>query len=129
MARVIIAEDEPIIAMMLEDWLNDLGHIVVGTATRNADAIDMVEHREADCAIIDFHLADGVALPLISEMNRCSKPFVVLTGASNSEIRAVCTRVPVLGKPIDFDELRHALNGLYVPPPPANAPIDVRDRV
>jgi two-component system, response regulator PdtaR len=57
--RVLIVEDEALIAMQLEAFLQDEGHVVVGVAATSAEAKDMADATNADLALVDIHLIDG----------------------------------------------------------------------
>lgn len=57
MIRVFLVEDDPLVAMMLEGYLDVLGHEIVVTAATVAEALDLVAKRDFDLAILDVHLA------------------------------------------------------------------------
>jgi two-component system, response regulator PdtaR len=57
--RVLIVEDEILIALELESLLQDAGHEVVGIAACSADAAAMAGEQQPDLAFVDIHLADG----------------------------------------------------------------------
>ncbi len=57
--RILVVEDEPLIAMMLEDFLDTLGHRVAGTAESVGEALAEVEKGGFDVAIIDIQLKGG----------------------------------------------------------------------
>ena len=57
--RVMIIEDEPIIAMDLQNIVESLGHTVVGIATTRAEAVALAKHDEVDLVLADIQLADG----------------------------------------------------------------------
>ena len=70
--RILIVEDEILIALELESLLQDLGHDVVGIAASSEDAISLGEDLKPELAFVDIHLADGptgvdVARELASE--------------------------------------------------------------
>jgi two-component system, response regulator PdtaR len=70
--RILIVEDEILIALELESLLQDLGHDVVGIAASSEDAISLGEDLKPEIAFVDIHLADGptgvdVARELASE--------------------------------------------------------------
>jgi CheY-like chemotaxis protein len=56
---ILIVEDEPLIAMMLEDFLDALGHTVAASCDNVADALGQVERGSFDVAILDVRLKDG----------------------------------------------------------------------
>jgi CheY-like chemotaxis protein len=57
--RVLVVEDEILIALELESLLQEAGHEVVGLATSSADALALAAKQQPDLAFVDIHLADG----------------------------------------------------------------------
>ena len=57
--RVLIIEDEPVIAMHLQDIVEDMGHTVVGLASTHDEAVDLSASTEPDLVLADIRLADG----------------------------------------------------------------------
>jgi DNA-binding response OmpR family regulator len=57
--RVLIVEDESLIALSVEDALTDAGHIVSGIAASQAEAIEFAAAEPPDCAVVDIRLASG----------------------------------------------------------------------
>lgn len=57
--RVLVVEDEALIAIELEYLLEDLGHVIVGVASCSADAIALGRTTTPDVALVDIHLIDG----------------------------------------------------------------------
>jgi two-component system, response regulator PdtaR len=58
--RILIVEDEFLIALELESLLQDIGHDVVGIAASSAEAIDLAKRSSPDLAFVDVHLSDGL---------------------------------------------------------------------
>lgn len=58
--RILIVEDEFLIALELESLLQDIGHDVVGIAASSAEAIDLAGQSSPDLAFVDVHLSDGL---------------------------------------------------------------------
>ncbi|MGO4386652.1 response regulator [Microvirga sp. 2YAF29] len=58
--RILIVEDEFLIALELESLLQDIGHDVVGIAASSAEAIDLARQSSPDLAFVDVHLSDGL---------------------------------------------------------------------
>src|SRR5918993_4046552 len=78
---VLIVEDEPLIAMMLEDFLETLGHAVVGTCESVDEAIAKVDEGGFDLAIIDVQLKDGQQVwPLADRLAAEGTPYIIATG-------------------------------------------------
>jgi DNA-binding LytR/AlgR family response regulator len=65
--RVLIVEDEPLVALELEELLLDEGFEVVGSATDAAQAIDLGRRHRPDVAFLDLNLADGLTGPRIAK--------------------------------------------------------------
>lgn len=57
--RILVVEDEALIALELECLLDDLGHVTVGVAGTSAEAIAMGRSTAPDVALVDIHLVDG----------------------------------------------------------------------
>lgn len=57
--RVLVVEDEVLIALELEFLLGDLGHVTVGVAGSSQEAIALGRHTVPDVAFVDIHLIDG----------------------------------------------------------------------
>ena len=60
MKRVLICEDEPLVALDLEQMVYDSGHVPIGPARGYGEAMELAEVSKPDVAIIDIHLADGL---------------------------------------------------------------------
>jgi CheY-like chemotaxis protein len=108
---ILIVEDEPLIAMMLEDFLDSLGHRIVATADCVADAMPHVENGGFDVAIVDVHLRGGeVAWPLADRLSDRGLPFVVATGGHIEPPPERHAGAPLLAKPYTIDAIEPALN-------------------
>lgn len=57
--RILVVEDEALIALELEFLLEDLGHVTVGVASSSAEAIMLGAETQPDVALVDIHLLDG----------------------------------------------------------------------
>jgi CheY-like chemotaxis protein len=107
---ILIVEDEPLIAMMLEDFLESLGHDVVATCESVEDAMAQVKAGGFDLAIIDVQLKDGKQVwPVADRLKAEGKPFIVATGGHVEPPPAQHAEVPVLAKPYTIDAIQPAL--------------------
>src|SRR5438128_10876204 len=101
---VLIVEDEPLIAMMLEDFLDSLGYTGVATCDTVKDALEKVEAGGFDVAIVDVHLKDGGAVwPVADRLAEAGTPFVIATGGHVDPPPAAHAGAPVLSKPYTID--------------------------
>ena len=113
---ILIVEDEPLIAMMLEDFLDSLGHQVVGTAETVEEAIARCDEGGFDVAIVDVHLKGGETVwPVADRLCEKGVPFVLATGGHIEPPPERHAAAPVLAKPYTIDAiepvLKQALNG------------------
>jgi CheY-like chemotaxis protein len=107
--RILVVEDEALIAFMLEDMLADLGHEVVATAARLPQALEMAEARAFDVAILDVNL-DGVkTFPVADVLLRRGIPFAFATGYGREGLDARHRDAAVIRKPFAVAELERTI--------------------
>jgi CheY-like chemotaxis protein len=107
---VLIVEDEPLIAMMLEDFLDSLGYDVVAACDSVRDALEHVEKGGFDVAIVDVNLKDGGSIwPVADLLAKKGKPFVIATGGHVDTPPAAHAGAPVLSKPYTIDAVEPAI--------------------
>ena len=79
--RLLVCEDNPIIAMELEFLLEGAGHRVVAIAARSTAAIAAARDHRPDAALVDLGLADGrTGMQVADELRRLGIPFVIVSG-------------------------------------------------
>ena len=61
--RILVVEDEALIAMMIEDYLLDMGHEVVGPVSRLEAAVETAREGAFDCALLDVNLSGRRSFP------------------------------------------------------------------
>ena len=111
---VLIVEDEPLIAMMLEDFLETLGHDVVGTCESVDEAIAKVDEGGFDIAIIDVQLKDGQQVwPLADRLAEQGTPYIIATGGHVEPPPEQHADAPVLSKPYTIEAIEPALEQAY----------------
>ena len=108
--RVLIVEDEAMIAMMIEDMLTDLGCEVVGPASQIAQALRVIKSEEFDAAILDVNLNGVQIFPVAEALHAKGVPFVFATGYGASGISREYSDRLVLQKPFKQQQLEKALN-------------------
>ncbi|GGO90418.1 response regulator [Stakelama pacifica] len=108
--KILIVEDEPLIAMMLEDFLDMLGKQPAGSADTVAAALEQLSAGDFDAAILDVHLRGGEkAWPVAAALAERNIPFVLATGGSGEMIDPAFRDRPVLAKPFTMDGVEAAL--------------------
>ena len=95
MARILIVDDEPLITAMMEDWLSELGHVVVGPAHNLARALELGKS-EIDAAIVDLSLGEHNSYPLIEALIARGLPFALATGHGRDGIEPRYRERPTL---------------------------------
>jgi DNA-binding response OmpR family regulator len=120
--RILVVEDEALIAMMLEDLLRQSGAIVLGPARTAAEAVALVQQNSLDCAILDYKLADGSSLRVADALLKLDVPFVFASGCQPSVVDARYPNVPFLQKAFDRTELLAAISAL-APSPTLRLPL------
>lgn len=106
---ILIVEDEPLIAMMLEDFLESLGHRVVGTCDTVECALDKVENGGFDLAILDVNLKGENVWPVASRLREQNVPFVIATGGHVDPPPPEFNDAPVIEKPYTVDRVTPAI--------------------
>jgi len=128
-AKILIVEDEFLVAMNLERVIEDLGHAAIGIAPDQETALDLADE-EPDVAFVDLNLRDGLTGPQIGKMLSDLGISVIYVTANP---RILGDGVPgtlgVMPKPCDGRSIAGALDyalmrrrGLEVMPPPFMIP-------
>jgi CheY-like chemotaxis protein len=110
---ILIVEDEPLIAMMIEDFLEVLGKTAAGTADTVEAALALVAKGGIDAAILDVNLRGGEkSFPIADALAAAGIPFVFATGGSQDTVAEDYRDRPTLPKPFTMDGVSRALAAL-----------------
>ncbi len=107
--RVFVVEDEAMLSILLEDFLEDLGCVVVGVAARLEDALEMARTMTIDMAVLDVNLAGKHSYPVAHMLRQRNIPFVFATGYGAAELTAELQDELVLSKPFHQAQLASIL--------------------
>ncbi len=110
--RILIVEDEPTLAFMLEELLNEAGFKVGGVASRLAPALAMIEGGPWDAAVLDTNLAGVSAAPAALALLARGVPFLVLSGYSADQQDNAFSRSLRLQKPCPPGRIIRALQSV-----------------
>jgi len=107
---ILIVEDEPLIAMMLEDFLESLGHEVAGSCDSVDEALAAVEKGGFDVAILDVNLKGENVWPVAARLRQNGVPFVIASGGHVDPPPVEFASVPVIEKPYTVDRVTPAID-------------------
>lgn len=110
--RILIIEDEPAIALDLQEFLEDAGFEVVGIAGRLDKAVALIECTSIDAEIIDANLAGVSSSPAAKALAERQTPFIVLSGYSMKQQEGAFPHGLFIQKPCRPDQLITALKAL-----------------
>lgn len=104
--RILVVEDEPALAMMIEDMLIDFGCQVVGPALRVPEARALARDEALDGALLDVNMGDGPSFDVARILAARQVPFCFATGYGDAGLLPEFAARPVLQKPFNHDRLR-----------------------
>ena len=110
---ILIVEDEPLIAMMLEDFLDSLGHNVRGTCDTVECALNEVEKGGFDLAILDVNLKGENVWPVATKLREKNVPFVIATGGQVETPPPEFKDAPVIEMPSTVDRVTPAIEAAF----------------
>lgn len=113
--RILVAEDDPLIALGLCERLRSLGHEPIGPAANGEEAIQLAHENEPDLYLFDIEMPNVDGLQAAAELagEGLRRPVVVITGVDDPSLieRSVATGVSAyLTKPIDTRALQAAID-------------------
>lgn len=119
--RVLVAEDEVLISMVLEDILEMLGCTLAGSATTLAEATRLSESVVFDVAILDVNLGAELVYPLAETLAERGVPIIFATGSHPDNLPERFRGAPVLEKPYAYGAVEVALKQVCSTPNPLAA--------
>lgn len=110
----MIVEDQAMIGMSLEAYLEDAGFSVAGPSPSCADALRWLEHNKPQIAVLDVSLRDGNSLSIAQALKGRNTPFAVYSGLPfSASLPEELREVPWLEKPVPREELTQTLARLH----------------
>ena len=107
--RVLIVEDEALVALVLADQLTDMGISVVGPCSSVAAAKSAALANELDAAILDVNLGGELVYPVADLLAAKGVPFIFVTGYGHESIDRRFAHNPILEKPVEREVLEALL--------------------
>ena len=108
--KILIVEDEPFIALTLEDMLTDLSCIIAGSVSQVADALALIREGGIDAAVLDVNLGSQKIDPVADELADKSCPFIFTTGYGRAGVPPSHNRRGIVAKPFTSEDLARALS-------------------
>jgi CheY-like chemotaxis protein len=107
--RVLVVEDDPLVAMLLVDMLEAIGCEIAAVASRLDDALEKAQHLSFDLAILDVNLDGANTFRVAELLSKRAIGFVFATGYGKACLPADLTDAPVLQKPFVERDVARAL--------------------
>jgi DNA-binding response OmpR family regulator len=104
--RVLLVEDEALVALMIQETLAEFGFDVLGPVATVSEALAAARDQCIDAAVLDINLGDDLVYTVAEILARRGVPFVFVTGYDSDSVDARFSGIPVLQKPIERESLQ-----------------------
>jgi PAS domain S-box-containing protein len=104
--RVLLVEDEALVAMMIQETLSDFGFHVLGPVSTASEALAAARESLIDAAVLDINLGDGLVYTVAEILAERGVPFVFVTGYDAESVDSRFAGIPILQKPIERESLQ-----------------------
>lgn len=115
MPRILVVDDEPLISMLVEGWLDELGYEVVGPTGSVEGGLKLIASGPVDAAILDVNLAGESSFSVAGALREKGVPFAFATGDSGVDATSGFKDTPLLHKPFDFEAVKSVIGKLLTP--------------
>lgn len=113
-ARILVAEDEFLVYLALEDELGAKGYEVIGPFGTLRAAREALDDEKVDLVLLDINIGGSMAWPIADELIARDTPFIFLSGYAADALPERYRDMPRVGKPYDpamlQSEIRRLLN-------------------
>ena len=113
--KVLVVEDEYLVASLIEQILEAAGCIVTGPIPRLPEALEAAHHENCDAAVLDVNLAGERIDPVADALSERDVPFLFLTGYGANALPGEYTKRPRINKPFRMADLLCALSSILKP--------------
>jgi CheY-like chemotaxis protein len=115
--RVLVVDDEPLIAMLAADWLTELGYDVAGPVGKVEEGLRLLEEGTLDGALLDVNLGTGDSFSLADAARAKGIPVGFITGQAAASLPPRFRGSPVLPKPFDLASMKQTMEALMAGTP------------
>ncbi|MDO4235993.1 response regulator [Pseudomonas sp.] len=112
--HVFIVEDETMLAILMEDMLDELGYATAFHASALGEGLAYAKEGEYDLAILDINIIGGSSFPIACEIAQRGIPFFFCSGYGRQGMPAEWTHRRCLAKPISLEQLDAAMSELII---------------
>ena len=113
--KVLVVEDEYLVATLMENMLASAGCVVAGPIPRLAQALDAASSEACDVAVLDVNLAGERVYPVADILAQRNVPFVFVTGYGPNALPPDYAKLPRVCKPFRMAELLTAISDVVKP--------------
>jgi len=99
--RVLVVEDDVLLALEITQILSEAGFVVIGPARSVAQALDLAGRAGCQAAVLDVGLRLGTSEPVARELRNSGTPFIALSGYSQERLPRIFSEAPFIAKPFD----------------------------
>lgn len=110
---MLIVEDEPLIAMQLEELLTEF-RCLCASVTGVAQSFEMLEKIHFNAAFLDLNLGGQSSLPVAEALRARGTPFAFITGYADAELPSELAAVPIIAKPFTEVEVERCLRAMAI---------------
>lgn len=110
--RILVVDDEPLIASLIADWLLELEYEVAGPVSNDTEAQRIADQSHLDAALLDVTLGSGDSFSLAEALLAKGVAVAFMTGHDARNLPEKFKGTPVLGKPFDFEVMKALLDGM-----------------
>lgn len=110
--NILVVEDEPLIAMMLEDFIDMMGHRIGAAVGSVSDALAEIEAQSFDLAILDLNLGKETSWPVADALQDRGIPFVLATGGNFQAPSERHAGARTVTKPYTYENVQASIDEL-----------------
>ena len=113
--RVLVVEDDYLIAQLFDEMLKSAGCVVLGPVPRLAEALDVAARERCDVAVLDINLGGERVYPVAEILSGRNVPFIFVTGYAADAMPLEYAEQPRIAKPFRAAKLIGTLSELVGP--------------
>jgi DNA-binding NtrC family response regulator len=111
--RILVVEDEALIALDLQELLDQCGAKVIGPAVSVSQALEAINENHIDCALLDVKLGDETAEVVAAALEQRAIPTVFVTACGDGNLPPGFKTHPVVEKPYAEDQLLNLISRIF----------------